>query len=75
MEDVTITSTYITLGQFLKYKNLISGGGRAKFFLMEHDVFVNDELDLRRGRKLYPGDRVEIDGIGSYRIVDEDADS
>lgn len=75
MEKVTITTDKITLGQFLKYKNLISGGGRAKFFLMENDVLVNDELEVRRGRKLYPGDIVSIGGIGEYQIVNDDADS
>jgi len=75
MEKVTITTDKITLGQFLKYKNLISGGGRAKFFLMENDVLINDELEVRRGRKLYPGDCVSIGGIGEYKIVNDDADS
>ena len=33
--EVFITSEYITLGQFLKYENLIESGGSVKFFLEE----------------------------------------
>ncbi len=59
---IYITSEYITLGQFLKLANLIESGGEAKFFLRSHLVFVNDEKEERRGRKLYPGDLIKIDG-------------
>lgn len=57
---VKITTPYITLGQLLKLSNIISNGGEAKFFLATNEVYVNDELDCRRGRKLYPGDKIAI---------------
>ena len=59
-EKITITSEYITLGQFLKYADVISTGGEAKFFLQENEVIINGEADNRRGRKLRDGDKVEI---------------
>ena len=59
-EKITITSPFITLGQFLKYADVISTGGEAKFFLQENEVIVNGEVDNRRGRKLRDGDKVEI---------------
>ena len=59
-EKITITSEFITLGQFLKYADVISTGGEAKFFLQENEVIVNGEVDNRRGRKLRDGDKVEI---------------
>ena len=33
----------------------------VKPFLEDNDVFVNGELEIRRGKKLYASDRVKID--------------
>ena len=49
---VTITTEYITLGQFLKLSRIISNGGDAKIFLLTTPVYVNGELEQRRGRNL-----------------------
>lgn len=57
---ISITTEYITLGQFLKVSDVISTGGEAKQFLAHTKVLVNDEVDNRRGRKLRDGDKVEI---------------
>ena len=62
VQQVKINTDYITLEQLLKMIQVISSGGEAKYFLQEHQVFVNDQLETRRGRKLYPGDQVKIDG-------------
>ncbi|HRF70555.1 MAG: S4 domain-containing protein YaaA [Anaeroplasmataceae bacterium] len=62
MEPVKIYGEYITLQQFLKKKDLISSGGEAKFYLSEHPVLVNDTLENRRGRKLYPNDKIQVHG-------------
>ena len=51
---------YITLNEFLKFTNFISTGGQAKWYLQENEVFVDDELETRRGRKLYPGMKVRV---------------
>ena len=51
---------YITLNVLLKITDIISTGGMAKVFLQENDVFVNDELENRRGRKLYRGDVIQV---------------
>lgn len=51
---------YITLGILLKIGKIIQTGGEAKFYLSENSVLVNGEEENRRGRKLYPGDRIEI---------------
>ena len=60
MEKVEIKSEYITLGQFLKYVGIIDCGSYAKQFLLENKVWVNNEQDQRRGRKIYPGDVVKV---------------
>lgn len=64
MEKVQIKTEYITLGQFLKFAGIISFGSDAKAFLQEEKVLVNEELENRRGRKLYPGYKVEVKNTG-----------
>lgn len=66
---ISIDTEMITLGQFLKLADVIQSGGMAKWFLSEHEVLVNNEPDNRRGRKLYVGDVVEIEGFGSFQVV------
>lgn len=58
--EITITSEFITLGQFLKFIDIIESGGEAKAFLSTNNVYINDELDVRRGRKLRSGDVVKV---------------
>ena len=53
---------YITLGVLLKIAGIIDTGGQAKYFLSKNVVLVNDEEDNRRGRKLYHGDKVQVQG-------------
>ena len=57
-----IETEYIKLDSFLKAANLVSSGGEAKILISEGMVLVNGESEIRRGRKLYPGDKVELDG-------------
>jgi len=68
MEKVKIDSEYITLGQFLKYVNIVSSGGMVKAVLQDTKIIVNDVLEARRGKKLYPGDKIVVKGHGDYRI-------
>ena len=65
---ITITTEYITWGQFLKLARIIQNGGDAKIFLLTTSVNVNGELEQRRGRKLRPGDVVKVSGK-EYEIV------
>lgn len=68
MKEIAIRDEYITLGQFLKLADCISTGGHAKFFLQENEVRINGVVDNRRGRKLYVGDRVEVEGCGVFTV-------
>ncbi|PQD95948.1 S4 domain-containing protein YaaA [Pradoshia eiseniae] len=70
MESIQIQTEFITLGQFLKLASIIDSGGAAKWFLSEYEVYINGELDVRRGRKLRVGDRIEVPEIGSYLITE-----
>jgi S4 domain protein YaaA len=69
VQIVKIDTPYITLGQLLKVLDVIQTGGQAKWFLAEHIVKVNGEQENRRGRKIYPQDIVEIDGLEPVRVV------
>lgn len=71
MENIGINTEFITLGQFVKLANILESGGMVKAFLQDEGVFVNGELEHRRGRKLYPNDVVQAKGIGSYRVMKE----
>jgi ribosome-associated protein len=57
-----IDTEYIKLDSFLKAVNMAASGGEAKLMISEGMVRVNGEPETRRGRKLYPGDRVEAEG-------------
>ena len=46
------------LDQFLKWKNIVSSGGEAKFLIKSGSVKVNGLVETRRGRKLNKGDKV-----------------
>lgn len=70
MKEIQIHTPFITLGQFLKLANLISNGGEAKLFLMGNIVYVNQEKENRRGRKLYPGYEIELEGQ-KFMIVEK----
>lgn len=69
VSEIKIDTEYITLGQFLKLADVIQSGGMAKWFLSEHEVFINGEQDQRRGRKLRSGDQVSIPGFGKFSIT------
>lgn len=60
---IRTTDDFITLQNVLKIENIIQTGGMAKLFLSENEVKVNQEKENRRGRKLYPGDIVELPGL------------
>jgi ribosome-associated protein len=53
-----ISTPFIKLDSFLKAENAVSSGGEAKIIIAEGYVSVNGEIEMRRGRKLYPGDQV-----------------
>lgn len=57
-----LNSEYIKLDQFLKMAGIIQTGGEAKFYLEENIVLVNGVEERRRGRKLYLGDIVNVEG-------------
>ena len=49
-----------TLGQALKVASIVGSGGEAKVVIQAGKVFVNGEVETRRGRKLEEGDVIEV---------------
>ncbi len=57
----------LPLGSFLKLVGVAATGGHAKLLIQGGEVAVNGEVEVRRGRKLSPGDVVAVDGQ-EYRV-------
>ncbi len=62
MEQLEITTEFIKLDSALKLANLTQSGGEAKSIIQEGYVLVNGEVCAQRGRKLRPGDVIELAG-------------
>jgi S4 domain protein YaaA len=58
--DVAIHTPFITLDQCLKWAGVVDTGGGAKAMIATGEVLANGESETRRGRKLYPGDKVTL---------------
>ena len=59
----------INLSQFLKVASLVSSGGEAKMLIAFGAVRVNGETEKRRGRKLAPGDVVQVEAASAQVAV------
>ena len=51
---------HITLDALLKATGLAASGGQAKVLIADGSVQLNGQVELRRGRKLRGGDRVQL---------------
>ena len=61
--EITITTEYIKLQDLLKFSTLTSTGGEAKILVQEGAVSVNGEICTQRGKKIRPGDEVQLADI------------
>jgi len=66
--NVKITTDYITIGQLLKFQDVIKEGYEAKEYIQKHEILVNGENHKERGKKLYPGTKVIIDNSLFFEI-------
>ncbi len=62
IEIIEIDSEFIKLDQLLKWANFTVTGAEAKGLILEGKVKVNGEVEMRRGKKIYTGDTVELGG-------------
>ena len=59
---IKITTEFIKLDALLKFANVTATGGEAKAVIQDGGVSVNGQVCTMRGRKIRPGDRVELGG-------------
>jgi ribosome-associated protein len=72
-QSVTINTPYIELDKLLKRENLCASGGEARFVISEGMVLLNNQVEMRKRKKIYPGDLVTFQGE-SLRVVAETVD-
>lgn len=65
-EKIEISTQFIKLDSFLKLSAIAETGGMAKGLIEDGEAAVNGEICRQRGRKLRPGDEVEVLG---HRLV------
>jgi ribosome-associated protein len=67
---IEIYTPFIKLDAALKYAGAAMTGGEAKERVQNGEVSVNGASCLMRGKKVYPGDVIKIDGeeytVSSY---------
>ena len=62
MEKILIHTEFIKLDSLLKLAGLVETGGEAKLLIQNGQVEVNGEVCTMRGKKIYPGDTVALEG-------------
>lgn len=70
MEEVKISTEYIKLDQMLKLSGIVGSGADAKMLISGGTVKVNESVELQRGKKLRPGDKVEYERK-LYKIAED----
>lgn len=61
-EKIAIKTEFIKLDQLLKFSGVADIGSEAKQMVLDGIVKVNGEVCTMRGKKIRPGDIVEITG-------------
>lgn len=61
-EKIAIKTEFIKLDQLLKFSGVADIGSEAKQMVLDGIVKVNGEVCTMRGKKIRPGDLVEIIG-------------
>lgn len=63
MEIININTDFIKLDSLLKFAAAVGSGGEAKAVIADGMVKLNGEICTIRGKKLYPGDKVEFENV------------
>ncbi len=61
MNRIKIETDFIKLDQLLKWADIVSSGGEAKYLISEGQILLNGEVCLQRGKKIKKGDQIEIE--------------
>ena len=60
MRDVEIAEAPIELYKILKFENMVTSGGEAKYVISQGQVVVNGEVETRKRKKIFSGDIIEF---------------
>ena len=69
METITINTETIQLDQLLKWAGILQSGGQVKFLLEDQCIRLNGNIETAKRRKIKSGDLLEIEGMGSWKVV------
>lgn len=70
-KDIKIKTDFIKLDSLLKFAGLVESGADGKLIILEERIKVNGEVCTMRGKKIYPGDKVQIPEIDTELVVDK----
>ena len=68
-KEINITSEFIKLDSLLKFAGIEETGGIGKEIILEERIKVNGEVCTMRGKKIRPGDKVQIDEIKTELVI------
>ena len=68
-KDIGIKSEFIKLDSLLKFAGIVETGGIGKEIILEERIKVNGETCTMRGKKIRPGDKVQIDEIKTELVI------
>ncbi len=68
-ETVEITTEYIKLDQLLKFSGIAMTGAEAKEMILSGMVSVDGETCIMRGKKIRPGNSVEVEAADGQITV------
>ena len=71
VDKVAINTEFIKLGQLLKFASIVGNGSDAKMLIADGIVKVNGVVVTERGKKIHPGDVVEVEGMGLVEVEAE----
>ena len=60
MRELEITEEPIELYKILKFENMVTSGGEAKYVISQGQVVVNGEVETRKRKKIFSGDIIEF---------------
>lgn len=71
MGNIEISTPVIQLDQLLKWAGIAETGGQVRLFIEDGLITLNGIKIHERRKKIHPGDVIEIEGIGIWKVVAE----
>lgn len=66
--EIKISTEFIKLDSAMKLSGAVTMGSDAKHVIQNGEVSVNGKTEMRRGKKLYNGDKFSFEGK-EYKII------